>query len=242
MDSDTPPSHLKNIRNAIALAAADENLVRCRHELAKFSSEHFQAAGNELHLLGHIIGSDRVNRMSPFGHGNDETVAVSVLLRIASQLVSSSSDLFADGRQYAAAALLRQMVGIEYLAWAFETRDGDGERWLRSTQEQRQSFFTPAKLRKAALGKFRGKDYGYHCELGGHPVPRAGLLLGEDATISQLLLSDLLGHVGRIWDHLIGWAQTNENGEPILRRSQVMSDRFSAWKSKDALVDLPPPP
>lgn len=242
MDSDTRPQHVKLISEAIALAANDENLVRRRHELAKFSSEQFLAAGNELHLLGHIIGSDRVIHVSPFGHGRDETVAVSVLLRIASQLVSSSADLFADGRQYAEAALLRQMVEIEYLAWAFETRDGDGERWLRSTQEQRQSFFTPAKLRKAAQGKSRGKDYGYHCELGGHPVPRAGVLLGEDATISELLLSDLLGHVGRIWDHFVGWARANKNGEPILRRSQVMSDRFNAWKSKEALVDLPPPP
>src|ERR1700730_3113518 len=70
--------------------------------------------------------------------------------------------------------LLRQMVEIEYLAWAVETRGGDGERWLRSDQQQRQSFCTPVKLRKAAQGRFRGKDYGYHCELGGHPVPRAG--------------------------------------------------------------------
>jgi len=66
---------------------------------------------------------------------------VSVLLRIAGQLISSIAALFADGRQYAAAALLRQMVEIEYLAWAFETRDRDGERWLRSDQKQRQEFF-----------------------------------------------------------------------------------------------------
>jgi len=99
------------------------------------------------------------------------------------------------------------MVEIEYLAWAFETRDRDGERWLRSDQEQRQEFSKPAKLRAAARGKFRGKDYGYHCELGGHPVPKAVILLEEDPTISQSLLADMLGHVGRIWDHVVGWAQ-----------------------------------
>ena len=79
---------------------------------------------------------------------------MSVLLRVAGQLTSASADLFADGRHYAAAALLRQMVEIEYLAWAFETRDGDGERWLRSNQQERQEFFKPAKLRAAAQGKF----------------------------------------------------------------------------------------
>jgi hypothetical protein len=125
-------------------------------------------------------------------------VAVSMLLRIGSELVSACTDLFADGRHYAAAALLRQLVEIEYLAWAFETRDQDGERWLRSTRTERQSFFTPAKLRDASGGRFRGKDYGYHCELGGHPVPEATLLLKENEVVAQVLLSDLLGHTGRI--------------------------------------------
>ena len=132
------------------------------------------------------------------------------------------------------------MVEIEYLAWAFETRDRDGERWLRSDQEQRQEFSKPAKLRAAARGKFRGKDYGYHCELGGHPVPKAVILLEEDPTISQLLLADMLGHVGRIWDHVVGWAQQKENGTTILKRGRVMSKEFGEWKSKDPLVSLPP--
>jgi hypothetical protein len=228
-------------REAIRAAAQDQNLSRLRYDLAMFSSRQLQDAGTELHLLGHLLGSDRVGSTSPFEHGNDETVAVSVLLRVASQLTSSSADLFVDGRGYAAAALLRQLVEIEYLAWAFETRNGDGQRWLRSDQQERQEFFKPAKLRAAAQGKFRGKDYGYHCELGGHPVPQAGILLGGDSAISQLLLSDLLGHVGRIWDHLVRWAAQNGNGEPILTRSRGMSERFGKWKSKDPLVDLPPP-
>jgi hypothetical protein len=242
MDSQSGQPRIEPTREAIAAAANDKALSTCRHELAKFSSSQLEEAGAELHVLGHLIGSDRVRGASPFGHGNDETVAVSVLLRVAGQLTSAGADLFADGRQYAAAALLRQLVEIEYLAWAFETRDGDAERWLRSDQQERQDFFKPAKLRAAAQGKFRGKDYGYHCELGGHPVPRADILLGGDSAISQLLLSDLLGHVGRIWDHLGGWAKQNENGAPILRRSREMSIRFREWKLKDPLVDLPPPP
>jgi hypothetical protein len=211
------PNRIEPNREAITAAANNKNLHKRRYRLAKFSSDQLAAAATELDLLGRIVGSDRADGTSPFGHGSDETVAVSVLLRIASQLISSIAALFADGRQYAAAALLRQMVEIEYLAWAFETRDRDGERWLRSDQEQRQEFFKPAKLRAAARGEFRGKDYGYHCELGGHPVPTAVILLEEDPTISQLLLADMLGHVGRIWDHVVGWAQQNGNGTPILK-------------------------
>jgi hypothetical protein len=106
----------------------------------------------------------------------------------------------------------------------------------------RENFFKPAKPRQAAQGKFRGKDYGYHCECGGHPVPGAGILLDGDIVTSQLLLSDLLGHVGRIWDHLVGWARRNDLGGPILARSGLMSKRFAAWKERDSLVGLPPPP
>ncbi len=228
-------------RKAMATAANDADVSACRYELAKFSSKQLEDAGTVLHVVGHLIGPDRAKDISLSGHGNDETFAVSMLLRIAGQLTSASADLFGDGRQYAAAALLRQMVEIEYLAWAFETRDGDAERWLRSDQQERLKFFTPAKLRAAARGTFRGKDYGYHCELGGHPVPQACILLRGESAIGQLLLADLLGHVGRIWDHLVGWARENENGGPILQRSREMSVRFSDWKSKDLLVDLPPP-
>lgn len=170
MGTDTGEEYLRAMKDTIRLAAGDESLMKHRRDLAHFTAETFLTAGTELHVLGHIIGSDRSNGASPFGHGSDETVAVSVLLRIASQLVSASVDLFIDGRGYAAAALLRQIVEIEYLAWAMEASDGEGERWLRSNRKERESFFTPAKLRKASQGKFRGKDYGYHCELGGHPV------------------------------------------------------------------------
>jgi hypothetical protein len=243
MNSQGSRPRIEPSRKAMAAAANNKSVIACRYELAKFSANQLEESGTELHVIGHLIGPDRAQGKSPFGHGNDETVAVSVLLRVAGQLISASADLFADGRQYAAAALLRQMVEIEYLAWAFETRDGDAERWLRSDQLERQEFFKPAKLRAAAgQGTFRGKDYGYHCELGGHPVPQAGILLGGDSAIGQLLLSDLLGHVGRIWDHLVGWARQNENGGPILQRSRGMSIRFQEWKSKDLLVDLPPPP
>lgn len=137
----------------------------------------------------------------------------------------------------------RQIVEVEYLAWAFEARDRDAERWLRSTRQERETFFKPVKLREAAKGKFRGVDYSYHCELGGHPVPGGTVLLDDsDLSVPQLLLSDVLGHAGNIWDHAAGWARNNSHGEPLLSRNTAMAKRFKAWKEMDPLVDLPPPP
>jgi hypothetical protein len=242
MKPEQAQSDIEAVKHIAKIAANDKKLIKQRVALAHFSSETFLSVGIRLHLLGHIVGPDRTNQTSPFGHGSDETVAISVLLRIASQLISASTDLFEDGRTYAAAALLRQMVEIEYLAWAMETRDRDGERWLRSNQKQRENFFKPAKLRKAAQGKFRGKDYGYHCELGGHPVPGASILLGDDLAIGQLLLADLLGHAGRIWNHLVGWARKSSSNEIVLSRAREMSKRFADWTSKDPFFNLPPPP
>ena len=241
MTKKTSASRIDLTRKAIADAATDASQIATRIELARYASRQFAQVGTLLRLSGNIIGSDRRAGTSPFGYGSDEKIAVSLLLRISSQLLSASTDLFQDGRSYAAAALVRQIVEVEYLAWAFETRDRDAERWLRSSAEERQNFFRPAKLRKAAGERFRSKDYGYHCALGGHPVPMAEILLRDESTISQLLLSDLLGHAGRIWDHFVGWARMQKE-TLILERAAEMSLKFHEWKSKDLLVDLPPPP
>lgn len=113
---------------------------------------------------------------------------------------------------------------------------------MRSTREERQSFLTPAKLRKAADGRFRGVDYGYHCELGGHPVPGSWTILNDDAGMPQLLLSDCLGHSGRIWDHVVGWAKGHMMGDTVLSKSDEMLKRYIEWKRVDPLTALPPPP
>ena len=221
----------------------DPRLAQERADLGRFAAGVFSTVGRELHVVAHIIGADRVEGRSPWGHGTDETVGVSMILRIASELVSASVDLFTDGRTYAAAALTRQLVEVEYLAWAFETRDEDAARWLRSDRDERNAFFKPAKLRQAAQGRFRGADYDYHCELGGHPIPRgAAALLGGEPGVGHLLLSDMLGHAGAVWDHAVGWARDKEHGGPVLARSQEMSLRFLAWKSRDPLLALPPSP
>jgi hypothetical protein len=228
---------------AARAAAEDKVLAKMRIALAEFTAVTFSQVGDELHAIGHVFGTDRINGHSPGGHESDEIVAVSLLLRIGGELTSAIADLFADGRQYAAAALLRQMVEIEYLAWAFQTRDKDAERWLRSTREERESFFKPSKLRQASNGKFRGKDYGYHCELGGHPVPGSFILLNKDVALGQLLLSDLLGHTGRIWDHVLDWAAANSWAVPIIvRRREEMWRKYTEWKQADSLTCLPPPP
>lgn len=238
----SPTTRAAESREAIRAAALDVSVIDARMELARFTAEIFKDVGTKLHVFGHLLGPDRKSGLSPFGHGDDAAVAVSMLLRIGSQLVSGSADLIADGRHYAGSALVRQLVEIEYLAWAFETKDAESARWLRSNREERQSFFAPAKLRKAAGGRFRGADYSYHCELGGHPVPSSWQLLTDDAAMAQLMLSDCLGHSGRVWDHVVGWAQSYALGDIVLSKADDMLAKYTEWKATDPLTCLPPPP
>lgn len=233
---------IDNLKPLTHQSATDPTQVAMRFELARSTSETFSAAGTELLTIGQGLGIDQAKGLSPEGSDSNEVVAVSLLLRIAGQLISASADLFADGRHYAAAALLRQLVEVEYLAWAFDTRDSDAERWLRSTRQEREKFFAPKKLREAANGRFRNQDYGYHCEMGGHPVPHSTILLNGDAVTCQLLLSDLLGHAGRIWDHLLDWSANQQWALPIHRRRHVMYSAYAAWRKVDRLLELPPPP
>jgi hypothetical protein len=229
-------------REQMRRSALDPLQISARLDLASYTAKTFQEVGTELHIIGHFFGSDDKDGKSPYGHGDDSTVAISMLLRIGSQLVSASADLIADGRHYAGTALIRQLVEVEYLSWAFDTKNEEAARWLRSNHTERINFFTPAKLRKAAGDHFRGVDYGYHCELGGHPVPGSWTLLNGDNAPAQLMLSDCLGHSGRIWDHICGWARSNSHGRPALLRSKEMWKNYSRWKEVDELVELPPPP
>jgi hypothetical protein len=107
---------IEEIRIAVSAAALDPKLVTIRKDLSLFASGVFSDVGTQLHVAGHIIGTDQKEGKSPFPHGSDEVVGMSVLLRIGSQLISASAELLTEGRPYAGAALLRQIVEIEYLA------------------------------------------------------------------------------------------------------------------------------
>ncbi|WP_253342129.1 hypothetical protein [Sphingobium sp. OAS761] len=79
-------------------------------DFAKFTAETFKDLGEKLFVCGHVLGTDRRDGVSPFGHGDDAVVAVSMLLRIGSEIVSGCADLVGSGRYYAGAALVRQLV------------------------------------------------------------------------------------------------------------------------------------
>lgn len=226
------------VREIIVKVAQMRLRQRQRRTLVAYVAKTFRETAAELELEGHIIGSDRKEGVSAGSHGSDEAVGVAVLLAIAGELGAGFDALIREPNTYAAAALLRQIVEVEYLAWAFDTRDRDAQRWLRSDRKERETFFSPRKLRAASKGRFPTKDYGYHCEQGGHPVPEALKIVRNDMVFIELLCVDFLGHTGRIWDHLISWSGRHTHGSAIKRRGPEMLRRFLKWKETDALALL----
>ena len=101
---------IEEVRIAVSAAALDPKLMTIRKDLALFASGVFSEVGTQLHVAGYIFGTDRKEGKSPFRYGSDEVVGMSVLLRIGGQLISASAELLTEGRPYAGAALLRQIV------------------------------------------------------------------------------------------------------------------------------------
>lgn len=153
-------THQVDVMSTLRMGVDNDVLKKQRDDLARFAASTFADAGEKICEFATIYRDTKPG--SDANGASDEAITVSILLQISSQLVSASADLFSDGRNYAAAALLRQMVEVEYLAWAVDVRDQDAKRWLHSDKKQRMTFFSPIKLRKAAKGKFRNYDYSFH--------------------------------------------------------------------------------
>ena len=171
------------------------------------------------------------------GSNQEAVLAVGVLTRIAAELVGVSGRLLSGSHHYAGAALLRQVVEIEYLTWAFAHKQRYAVGWLNSTHEERMSLFTPAQLRQISDGRFSTRDYRNHCEQGGHPVPLAAILLGgANRGSAQVLRLDLLLHCWRIADNLSKWLRASSAAsDPISR--PLFSARFmlAKWGDRDPL-------
>jgi hypothetical protein len=132
-----------------------------------------------LWLAGHMIGPDRANKVSPYQFGSDAVVGLATIAQLAGQLCRGMTALLEIGSLYSAAALLRQIVETEYIAWAFAEDEDEAANWMRSSRDERLDCWQPRHLRGRSAGRFRAEDYHRHCEIGGHPTPASLQLLPD---------------------------------------------------------------
>jgi hypothetical protein len=199
----------------------------------------FQTTGERLWPLGYMLGTDRGDGESPFGFGNDATVGLAIVAEIAGELISGTIALLDGGSLYGAAALLRQLVEVEYLCWAFAEDEDEAKRWMRSDRDERLRTWQPKHLRERSGGRFRGADYQGHCERGGHPTPEATTLLAAHSrqVPPELLRLDLAHHGVSAWRYALD--ATQRLGYLDISRGAAdkheLTDAITRWEREDRL-------
>lgn len=192
--------------------------------------------GQLLWLAGAISGTDRKTGVSPFSFGDDRTVGVATVAQIGAELAAGAITLLKADNLYAANALIRQIVEVEYLADVFEAQDGIAADWLRADRQQRLDFWSPGRLRQRAGGRFLSTDYWRHCEIGGHPAtPGMQLLPGHRRPNAAYFWADMAGHLSGIWHSLAEMMQ--QLSEPIPPEIGIpdVDAAIHRWHSADGL-------
>src|SRR5262249_36645826 len=141
-----------------------------------------------------------------------------------------------------AAALTRQLVEVEYLAWAFAEDPEEAERWMRSSKEERQEMWQPRHIRERAEGRFRAIDYGLHCGKGGHPSPEGIYLLPDhyapDAS-EALWYSDLMIHGNSVWDYALKAAEgLDYEALNSLDEARELAEVEDRWRRDDPFLAM----
>lgn len=232
----------EKLKAAIIEAGEDEQGIASRRELCQALAVALKKAGEGLWICGSVIGSDRVDEVSPFGFGSDATVGLGTVVQIAGELSTGVIALLDQGNRYGAAALLRQLVEVEYLTWAFAEDEEEAMNWIRSSKEERMQFWQPRHIRSRAGGRFRGIDYALHCESGGHPSPGGIRLLpthsGREPDFFEW--NDLAFHGQSAWDYTLAAADRLKYGDEIraLPEAESLSAAEERRRSSDPLIPL----
>lgn len=227
------------VRRFVDEAGADPASLAARNAVCLALTGTFKTTGEQLWLLGYVLGTDRRDGESPFGFGSDATVGLAIVAEVAAELISGALTLLDRDGLYGAAALLRQLVEVEYLTWAFAEDEDEAKRWMRSDRKERLSMWQPKHLRDRSGGRFRATDYHGHCECGGHPTPEATTLLAAHSrrVPPEMLRLDLAYHGVSAWRYTID-ASRRLNRHDLARKAadtHELSDAITRWERDDRL-------
>jgi hypothetical protein len=188
--------------------------------------------------IGRIYGCDS----SPYGFGTERLVGLGAVTQIGGELGTGVVVLLSNKNKYAAATLLRQIVEVEYLAWALANDETTATAWLHTNRDLRERFWSPAALRKRSGNRFAAEDYRRHCDFGGHPTREGANLLpaAAYAVLPMFLWADLTHHLMRIWTSAVQAANDlTPSDVPVLWDSCV-SDELRAlvqrWSSHECPI------
>ncbi|WP_157124995.1 hypothetical protein [Nocardia pseudovaccinii] len=221
-------------------SATDQAARELRRATADIMIRQFASAGTRLLEASTRFASADPAKSSVFGHGDDRIAAVGYLILSTSSLGSAIAGLV-DTNPYPAWALMRQLVEVEYLAWAFAENSDEAGAWLRSTKQERTSQFSPRHVYRKTNNSYRSQDYELHCELAGHPTPTGLRMLGsQDPRIPEGALSEFINHGGGVWEHIVAVAKklANEHSVPLddfldVGAAEEVTGAVTRWRTED---------
>lgn len=189
-------------------------------------------------------------RLWAFGFGPpDFRTACSVVIQFGGCLATGAVVLGERENWYAASALVRQFVEVEYLVRLFRRDPSEAPRWLKASTEELRASFMPAQMRKRA-GDFRHQEYRVHCESGGHPNPRAHSLLPARYAkphlpplgTNEVFWVDLAQHLRRVWADIaeLPADHPTANLDIIGHYTEAVANAISAWEAIDPCSPMLP--
>jgi hypothetical protein len=184
-------------------AVMNEEAQESRERLCRLLNDALNDYGIKLFAIGNAIAGGPGKAQDPEVKDLLECmIGLSCVVQIAGELGVACVRLLKTGQFYASSALIRQIVECEYLCRAFAQDQDEARKWLNTTRSQRLSIWSPRHMRKQSGGEFRDKDYAVHCETGGHPTPRAFMLLRPTQTIPiNMIWIELTIHLANVWSH-----------------------------------------
>jgi hypothetical protein len=114
-----------------------------------------------------------------FGMAEGARRAVAIVAQMGAELALGAAQLYKAKRWYAGAALVRQLIEVEYLLFLFATDDNEPESWLNASDAEAKKTFSPYQMRERSAGRFKVGEYQTHCKIGGHPRATGEFLLRE---------------------------------------------------------------
>lgn len=174
--------------------------------------------------------------------------ALAIVAQIGGELAIASCLLYESERWYAGAALVRQLIEVEYLMFLFATKLLEPTSWLESSPEEARQQFSPASMRLRSNGRFNAEEYSAHCEMGGHPRLRGSALLREHRTSTpvendsfvfdpRVQWVDLAQHLERLWTNYARAVTVHSPTNVFPTRFAAIEGRIAAWRSADGLPD-----
>src|SRR5712692_1383491 len=90
-----------------------------------------------------------------FGVADQPHRAIAVAIQMGGETARGTVSLLRDNNRYGAAALVRQVVEIEYLLCLFASDRDEPSRWASSDLEAVRKEYLPKRMRERCGGRFR---------------------------------------------------------------------------------------